>query len=599
MKHPIPILFRTAWHFSRGRRLIFIWTILSFIISNAIILSEPALVGRMFNAIQEAPPSADLLQIVFSYLWVILLIPFAFWLFHGTARVLERKTAFYIHLNYKKELLMESFELPLSWHRDHHSGEVINKVNRASRALYDFAGSLFEPLAAMSKLLGAYVALFFISPRAGVIGFLVSVVAVTSVILYDRILMRQYDQIYLLENRVAAVLHDYLTNIVTVVAMRLKTVGVSEVTERIQDIFSVFRKNIVFNEVKWFSVSTIIALMIFAVLGSHVYFTLKAGHILLVGTLYSLYAYLDRISGAFYDFAWQYSRMVEQATSVRSAQTITSDFEAYVPPLDYPLPVGWKSIEVRNLYFTYLDQKKQRHHLDNLHLVLPSGAKIALVGSSGGGKSTTMALLRGIYHAPNVTTLADGVVLPHGLQHLYGATTLLPQDPEIFAQTLRYNITMGRSISPKLLQKTIEMSRLEPVLKRLKKGLSTNIAEKGVNLSGGEKQRLALARGLLAARSRPILLMDEPTSSVDAKNEGMIYEQIFEEYQEKTIVASIHRLHLLKMFDHIYLIDEGKIVEEGSLEQLIAQKKTFYGLWRAYFRTHKDEVGGKSIPAKE
>lgn len=588
MKHPIFLLFQRTWHYAKGRRTVFAATIGAFFISNAINLAEPAIIGLMFNAIQQGGAPKALWGAVLKYLLLLLAIPFAFWAFHGVARVLERKTAFIIHKNYKEEFLSHAFDLPLLWHRDHHSGETINKINRASQAIFDFSGGLFEPINAVSKLIGAFIALFIILPPAGLIALITSIIATCSVLLYDRVLMRQFDDIYARENRVAAATHDYLSNIVTVVSMRLKKIGLEDVSKKIAEVFPAFKKNIVLNEVKWFSISAIIALMIFAVLGSHIYGTLKAGLPLLVGTLYSLYAYLERISGAFYDFAWQYSRMVEQASAVRSAEDISTAWKAYRAPESHTLPPAWKKIEIRHLYFTYVDEKRRQHHLEDLHLTLPRGKKIALVGSSGGGKSTLMALLRGLHQPARVELWVDGKKMEHGLQHLYDYATLLPQEPEVFADTLHYNITMGKPVAKGSLQKIIKWSRFEPVLKRLPKGLLTNIAEKGVNLSGGEKQRLALARGLLAARSRPILLMDEPTSSVDSRNELAIYEQVFAGYREKTVVASVHRLHLLGLFDHIYLISEGKIIDEGTLETLLAKNEMFRQMWNAYRKTHRN-----------
>jgi ABC-type multidrug transport system fused ATPase/permease subunit len=111
------------------------------------------------------------------------------------------------------------------------------------------------------------------------------------------------------------------------------------------------------------------------------------------------------------------------------------------------------------------------------------------------------------------------------------------------------------------------------VLARLPAGLKTDIAEKGVNLSGGEKQRLAVARGVFAARSSDIILLDEPTSSVDPVNELLMYEKIFSEFADRCIVSSIHRLHLLRLFDHVIVMQEGRIVEEGAPHTLLQQSK--------------------------
>ncbi|MDP3966492.1 MAG: ABC transporter ATP-binding protein [archaeon] len=110
--------------------------------------------------------------------------------------------------------------------------------------------------------------------------------------------------------------------------------------------------------------------------------------------------------------------------------------------------------------------------------------------------------------------------------------------------------------------------------------------ERGVSLSGGEKQRLALARGLFAAKKSDIILMDEPTSSVDSLNETKIHEQVFEEFKEKTIISSIHKLHLLDKFDYIYLFSKGKIIAQGTFEEL-KNNPHFKAMWIKYNKEKK------------
>ena len=117
--------------------------------------------------------------------------------------------------------------------------------------------------------------------------------------------------------------------------------------------------------------------------------------------------------------------------------------------------------------------------------------------------------------------------------------------------------------------------------------LASFIHEKGVNLSGGEKQRLALARGLMASQDKSIVLFDEPTSSVDTRNELRIFNNIFNEFQGKTILASVHRLHLLSSFDTIYFFDQGKIVAFGSLQELLTESSEFQELWDKYHKAGK------------
>jgi ATP-binding cassette, subfamily B, bacterial len=114
----------------------------------------------------------------------------------------------------------------------------------------------------------------------------------------------------------------------------------------------------------------------------------------------------------------------------------------------------------------------------------------------------------------------------------------------------------------------------------LPKGLESTIQEKGVNLSGGQKQRLAIARGILAARESQVVLLDEPTSSVDPKTEAQIYGKLFQTFRGKAMVSALHRLHLLRFFDYIYVLDHGSIVAEGTFSYLLETSQAFQELWR-------------------
>lgn len=172
-----------------------------------------------------------------------------------------------------------------------------------------------------------------------------------------------------------------------------------------------------------------------------------------------------------------------------------------------------------------------------------------------------LALLRGLYSVDNVSLRLDEIHYD-SLHSITEHTSLIPQDPEIFENTMRYNITCGLEVSDESILQYCRMARFDEVLDQLPNGLNTDIKEKGVNLSGGQKQRLALARGLLLSSDSDILLLDEPTSSVDATNEKIIFTNILQFFDKRTIIAVMHRLHLLNMFDYIYVFDQGRIIEE-------------------------------------
>jgi len=192
-----------------------------------------------------------------------------------------------------------------------------------------------------------------------------------------------------------------------------------------------------------------------------------------------------------------------------------------------------------------------------------------------------------LYEPQQATIFLDGELLPHGFHSIQDEIALIPQDPEIFATTIKENITLGVPHTMKILKKYTRLAKFDTVVAKLPKKFQSSIVEKGVNLSGGEKQRLALARGLLACEDKSIILLDEPTSSVDSKNELEIYKNIFRVYKSRTVISSIHRLHLLPLFDKIYMFSRGKIVAAGSFRQLLRNSPDFQKIWKKY-RTATD-----------
>jgi ABC-type multidrug transport system fused ATPase/permease subunit len=168
----------------------------------------------------------------------------------------------------------------------------------------------------------------------------------------------------------------------------------------------------------------------------------------------------------------------------------------------------------------------------------------------------------------------------YGLDTINETVTLFPQEPEIFENTIAYNITLGLPFTEDEIMNVSESAHFTDVILQLPKGLESDIREKGVNLSGGQKQRLALARGILAARESELVLLDEPTSSVDPKTEAMIYQKMFSAFKDKAIISSMHRLHLLSQFDYVYVLKQGRVVAEGTFTYLREHSPIFQELWK-------------------
>lgn len=573
-------LLSAGWTYSKGRRGRVALYVMMFIAANTVLLLEPLVIGRLLNTIQEIKTVADPLRTLGMLFLYMLAIQVGFWALHGPARVIEELSAFHMKNDFVDRVFRILTSLPVQWHKDHHSGETINRMRKASNALYNFFSNSFQLIEMVMKLVGSVFAIVLLFPIAGFIAIGMCVVAFVVVFLLDRILLPQYEKINEHEHFTSSAAHDYITNIFTVISLRLEELTRSELWKRMTHYRPLFFRNRVVNEMKWFLATLIISCMTISVLAWYAWDMIGSGGVILVGTVYMLYEYLQKIGGAFYTFAWKYSDTIQQYADLRSTKSIFD--AAPAERVNGKLPKNWKRIDIRDLNFSYEDEDHRRQHLHKLAITLERGKKIALVGESGSGKSTIMSLIRGLHMTDNVTVEVDGKPLAAGLRPISHHVTLIPQEPEIFANTIEYNVSVDTEQSKKELLSDIDTACFTSVLDRLPKGLDTDISEKGVNLSGGEKQRLALARGIFAAKTSDIILMDEPTSSVDSVNELKIHKNIFARFPDRCIVASIHRLHLLPLFDEVYVLEKGKLVEHGAPKALMEGTGLLAKMWKTY-----------------
>lgn len=579
--NPVLNLLRTEWGYLRSRKKFFIISMTLFVIAALIELLNPWVIGEIFNSVQK---SITNISELYSLIWLIsllLILNIAFWCFHGVGRYVESRNGFYVNRNYINTKIKQVLELPVKWHKDHHSGDTIDKINRAAGGINAFSGWMtFQIAYAIINIFGSLAILFFIDYRIALFALVYSVVVLYIMFRVDKKLTVLYAEQNKKGNRVSAAIYDYIGNILTIITLRMRKTVSTEVDKRIMASNILSKKTSALNEMKWGIASIAITLMTVLALIFKAYDSFVGTGVLLVGTLYMLYGYLNTVGRTFYSFAELYGELTKNNVAIKNAEPIEEAFKKIEEEVSPDLPENWKEVELKNIHFSY-ESEAGKKHLDGVDFKFAKGQKIALVGESGSGKSTILSLLRGLYPPISAKVLCDGKMIDQGLSRIKKHVTLIPQDPELFNNTIEYNITMDIETEKKELDKFIKIAQFRKVVDRLDKGLETNVLERGVSLSGGEKQRLALARGLLAAKDSDIVLLDEPTSSVDSINEMAIHDNIFEEFRGKTIISSIHRLHLLKKFDYVYMFDKGKVVAQGTLDE-IKRAPRFMAVWRKY-----------------
>ncbi|EGQ8163524.1 ABC transporter ATP-binding protein [Vibrio parahaemolyticus] len=233
-------------------------------------------------------------------------------------------------------------------------------------------------------------------------------------------------------------------------------------------------------------------------------------------------------------------------------------------------------VKIEHVDFSYNNENKV---LDDLSLHIPAGKKVALVGASGGGKSTLIQLLIGVYRQ-NAGSIRfnDELTEDIGFEAIRDKIAVVLQQPILFNDTLRHNLTLGGHFDEMSLWRALEVAQLQDVISQLNHGLDTQIGRNGIRLSGGQRQRLAIARMVLS--NPQFVILDEATSALDTATEAALHKALTEFLRGRTTLIVAHRLSAVKQADLIYVLEDGKVTQTGTHGELVEQEglyQTLYG----------------------
>lgn len=567
---------KKMWNFWEWHRKSIVLFIIMAIIWNILTFVPPVIFWALLNEIQKSWVNENNINSVFFMVGWLLLVTLFFWLMHWTSRVLETEIWFKIRNKYREFLFNKLLSSDLSWHSERQSWEIIDKITKASWWLFTFVSRFFEVNRMIVKWVWIIIILAYFDIKISIIFCIVSVFIFMILYKMDKVIMKNTAKENQMENIISAKIYDTISNITSILILNIWKLVSKDVYKTFEKPFPFYSKATRINEIKWTIWDLLVNSAIIWSLLLFIYKETSTNWVIALWTLSALYMYLSKFQDEYYRLAKIYSGVMKMKVDVENAKEIE---DKIILKKEKKIIKNIDKIDVENLSFEYEDDNK--YTLKNLNLDIKRWEKIALIWHSWSGKTTFLKILHWLYKSDWNIKINNSTKF-ESFDEINLKTMLVPQEPELFTASILENMTFGLDFKEEDINKALEISKFDEVLEFLPNWLQSRINEKWVNLSWWQKQRLALARAILFVKDKEIILFDESTSSVDSQNEAIIYEKIISNFENKTIISTIHKLNLLSYFDRIIMFDKGEIVADGSFEKLLETNKEFKKMWKSF-----------------
>lgn len=568
---------KAFWNGIKPQKWMLFIIIFGVAVTNVIYIITPLFYKHFFDVIMAGGNTPSVAQILVRIIMFIGLLHGGAWLF---TRIAEFANNTYVPMtmaNLKQQAYDHLMEHSYGFFTNNFVGSLVQRINRFSRAFEILSDELvWNLLPLFIRVSGVLLVLFFINKWIDLVVLVWIVVFISFNIVFSLWKLKYDIQAAAVDSRATGFLADTLTNQNTVTlfdGIQSEKRGYKNVT-REQALLQRFRWNLggTINAVQS-GLSFGIELLLFYV--AIKYWSLG---IITVGVFVLLQTY----AGNLIEQLWGFARVVRHiyeayadAKEMVEIMKLPHEIQDIFGARDLKVIKG--EIAFNKLQFSFHETRKV---LKNIDVVIGSGEKVALIGPSGAGKTTFVRLLLRLYSPTSGVILIDGQDIAKCTQEsLRKNISLVPQDPVLFHRTLSENIAYGKpKASRKEIEKAAKLAHCDEFIKNLPQGLETLVGERGIKLSGGERQRVAIARAIL--KNAPILVLDEATSSLDSHSEMLIQDALATLMKGKTTIVIAHRLSTIQKMDRIVVVDNGRVIEEGSHDRLLLKQGSLYRkLW--------------------
>jgi len=546
----------------------------AFTVFQLIELAIPVFYKRFFDELGQSAPAEVLIGIIA----VIAGINLANWLFAAIAHFsLSLATA-----KIMARLKQKSFDYLMLHSRkffvNNFTGSLVQKVNRFAYAFEILMDNLvFNLIPIAIYILGSIAVTAFLAPPIALVIIIWSLLVIAANFIFSRWKIKYDVARAAADSKTTGFLSDNIVNYISVKLFngyRSESSDFKKVSDdQAQKTITTWQLSNAANITQHF----LIIIVEFAAF----YYTVllwQSGQAF-IGTFVLVQTYVIGISHQL----WGVNRMFRGIyQAIADSKEMVEILETPHQIKDFPgakILAGAKGkIDFENVVFGFQDD---RIILKNFDLSINSGEQVAIVGSSGAGKTTLTGLLLRLFEPTGGRILIDGNDIREITQEsLRKNISLVPQDPVLFHRSILENIRYGRpEASDEDVIAAAQMAHCDKFVQKMPAGYQTMVGERGVKLSGGERQRVAIARAIL--KHAPILILDEATSSLDSKSEALIQDALDALMKDQTVIAIAHRLSTIRKMDRVVVLKGGTIIEQGSHQSLIRKKDGIYRkLWR-------------------
>lgn len=576
-KNPYIQLAKFSWKIGKEYRNKQIIYYVIFILSMTVSSVNPFLYKWLIDEIQTTDH-------VMKAIWIFALLSVSLklldWIIYVPIYLKTRDIAFELSTKFLVDLQQRVINLSTKWHQSNHTGATVDKIKKSSDGFKKFLNDDFHYIKVFFRFVFALGGMIYFAPLYGMVALLIGGIIVYLTTMLDHRYFAQLKQINEKDYIATSVLLDNLANNNTITSLKLQKQITNNFKDKVRQIGIPYFKSVKIDALKWAVVEILVVLIYVIMAVGYVSENFHPGQKFLVGGLVAMLAYAVQFTSGFQEMAWLYALVIGTYADFSASESLRLGEKENASNGQTLEKTDWSELTLNNVNYVHTGDDMRQFTLSAINFKITNGKKIALVGTSGSGKTTFLKLIRGLYAHQNGSVMLDGVEIQWN--QLEQLALFLPQEAEIFNDTILYNLCLDIKLDLQEIEKVCKMTLFDRVVKRLPDGFHTVIDQSGSNLSGGERQLLAITRCILLDTSSSVLLFDEPTSSIDPSSEKILLKNIFSHYADQSIIFTLHRHYLLPMFDYIYVMEEGKIIWEGSYQKMLIDESMSKYIYENY-----------------